>query len=283
MKFARFIKFSIVAFALAIFGAGSAYAAIHIGGGNDTTGPYSENENEWEIDHDMDIHVDNYADADNEYEVEVVTGDNDIDHNTEVDDIYTGDIDGDIYFENYLNDMEIELEPAEFGDIWIDFENDTTGPQSENENEIKISMDQDIHIRNSADFDNDIDLDANTGNNDIDHNTIVGDVRTGDIDFSAHVKNMANGSYDLDMNGASFGSDIDVDLGNTITGPNSENENKVRIEGDSDISLCNRVDIDNELEVEANTGKNDVGNNTVVGDIRTGSISIDFHAYNSAN
>jgi len=277
------LKLLIVALAAVAISAGGAFASVHIGGGNDTTGPNSENENYWEIEGESEVSIDNHSSAENEYEVAVTTGENGISNNTELDDLSTGDVEGEIDVENYLNNADIDFETPDLGSITVDLSNDTTGPQSENENKVEITFEQEVRIHNEARIENEFELAANTGANEVGNNTVVGDVSTGDIEFTSDVTNKANGSTSMDIEGAAPSSSVNVDLSNDTTGPNSENENTVEIKAEAELRVDNHARIENEYEVDANTGNNGVANNTVVGDISTGNIKINFSTYNSAN
>ncbi len=273
--------FSLVAVAIS---GGTAYAGVQIGGGNDTTGPHSENLNSWEVEYEAEIDIDNHSDLDNEFAISVENGDNKINNNTEVGDITTGDIEGDISFENELNDMAISFSDDDpYGDIEIDLANDITGPESENHNKVEISYERELCIRNHADIENSIELSANTGGNTVKNNTLVGDITTGDVDITSNVENSTNNSFDVDLSDYETQSDISVDLANGTTGPNSSNKNSVEIEQETEIHLHNCADINNSYAATVNTGDNKVKNNTVVGDITTGSISIEYHGTNTAN
>lgn len=276
------VNLLLVAVAAVLVSAGTAFASINISGGNNTTGPCSENENNWSIENSNQIDIENCAEVDNDFDVCVNTGENDISKNTCVGDLWTGDIDGSVMFDNVLNNSDIVLAPFWDGDIDVVLANSLTGPGSENENNVCIRNENEINIRNNANIDNDIDFRANTGRNTVSKNTSVGNIMTGDISFSADVRNVANSS-DWDLSDLLNNSSVSVSAGNNVTGPDSENENNVSIENSNSINITNTANIDNDVDVHANTGENYVGNNTVVGNIVTGSISIDYTSVNSAN
>lgn len=273
---------SILIFAL-VAGAGFARASVDIGGGNDTTGPNSENENSWDIDHEVEFEIENDVMVDNENCFEVDTGNNSVSDNTEVEDISTGDIWGEIVVENDFGGDDIELMSFDPFDVDVDLENDTTGPNSENINDFDLDISHDIDISNNADIDNNLNLWANTGNNEVEHNTIVGDVDTGDVRFDIETKNIANssmGSIDLgDINEFS----VSGDLKNELTGPCSSNKNEVEIDSDFNLDISNDVEIDNNTRINVNTGNNEIEDNTIVGDVSTGGVRIDSTTINMAN
>lgn len=274
---------AIVTAVMLIAGVGVVKAGIDIGGTNGTTGPNSSNENEWNVENSMNIDISNHADANNDWDLDVATGMGDINHNTELGDISTGDIWGTIDVANNLNDGDIQLADTNIGDINVDFNNDTTGPNSENENEAKIEVKTDVDVSNHADIKNDTDLSANTGDNEIGHNTVVGDVSTGSVRFDVTQENNANANQgDIDLSGIG-GTSVTGNFSNEITGPNSENSNELKVESKTDVDVHNSACINNDTEINANTGDNKVGNNTVVGDVSTGSIRIDINSTNNAN
>ena len=284
MKAFTAVTSSILLVGLAI-SAGTAWADVSVTAENGTTGANSENENTYEIDSEVEIEIESSAEVDNDLEIDVETGGNDVDQNTSVEDFTTGSIDGAIEVSNDLNTAEIVLSSADFGasDVDVDFKNHLTGSSSENENKVEIDQETEVSIENRADIKNDIDLDLSTGHNDVDHNTVVGDVTTGDIEIRGEVSNTANsGAGSLELPSMAD-RDVSVSLTNDTTGANSENENTVEIDSSLELEVENRADIDNDLDIDADTGNNDIGHNTVVGDITTGDISIDYTVTNTAN
>ncbi|OQA04929.1 MAG: hypothetical protein BWY68_00051 [bacterium ADurb.Bin400] len=274
-------------------GAGVSLASLDAESLNDTTGPYSHNENEIEIESDIEIDIENDAEVKNWIDLWLNTGKNDIERNTSVEDISTGDIEVEFDFQNEANVGSVAqgsgsvLGNLFFDDLDVFLGNRLTGPYSHNENEVKVENDVEIDIENDAEIDNDIDIDANTGKNDIERNTLVGDVETGDIEVELSIENEANTNQcftcpDLLSFGGGLG-DLDVEFSNYLTGPDSENENELKVENDVEIDVKNDAEIKNNIDVNANTGYNDVEKNTVVGDVSTGSISVDLSLYNRAN
>lgn len=161
-------------------------------------------------------------------------------------------------------------------------ENDTTGPYSENENEWEIDKDVDIEVDNDVDADNDVDVDVNTGENDIEKNTVVEDVSTGDISGELDLVNDVKLTY-VDFSNDHNSGESSFDFSNHLTGPYSENENEVEIDTELDVDVDNDVDFDNDVDIYANTGKNDVEKNTKVGDVSTGDIEITGSIENRVN
>jgi hypothetical protein len=265
-------------------GAGGAFASIDLSGSNDTTGPSSENTNFWKVNNNSEIDIHNDAHADNNLDFDASSGRNEVEHNTEVGDILTGDISGDISVENMLNSADVEMAMDEaMGDVSVDLANDTTGPNSRNKNVVVLNMDRNIDIRNDARIDNDVDLEANTGRNEVEHNTVAGDFQSGDVNFDMSVDNAVNGSMgSIDLGGMGAAA-VSADFSNGTTGPSSENENKLIVNAGSEVDIHNDAHIDNNADINVNSGRNEVGSNTVVGNVGTGSIDISYSVTNSAN
>jgi len=271
---------------LATLVGGAAYAQVDISSINGTTGPWSENKSIWDIDHDIDIDITNDSEIKNDQDIDAETGRNEVEHNTSVSDFTTGDIDGDIYVSNELGGSDFIVSGSDlgFGDVSIDLANGCTGPNSENENIVDIDNDIDLDFRNYVTIHNDLDADLNTGDNEVEHNTVVGDFSTGDIDFSATTENRVNNNLgNLDLGNLVGGNEVSGEMRNTLTGPNSENKNLLDIENDIDLDVTNHTTIHNDTDIDANTGNNEIENNTCVGDISTGSVSIDVSTMNIAN
>lgn len=279
----KLVNFLLIAIAAVAVSAGTAFASINISGGNNTTGCESENENNWCIESGNRVTIENNSDANNDFEVCANAGSDEFECNTCLGDVMTGDVLGSVRFENILNDSDLVLAPMDLGDINIILANSLTGPNSENENNVQINNENRLTVRNDADIDNNIDFSAITGRNSISHNTCVGDVSTGDVAFSVDVRNEANRGMDWDAADLIPASDISISAGNTTTGPCSENENNISVDNSSRVTIENNADINNDVNIHANTGNNTIGCNTCVGNVSTGSISISYTAINAAN
>lgn len=266
-------------------GAGLAHAQVDIVGCNDTTGPNSENENAWDINSNVDVSVDNSADANNDFLVCTDTGLGTIDENTAVGDLRSGDIWGDVAVNNDLNskNFEIGFLGSDSLDVSVSFANELTGPHSSNENEVNVDSNTDIDINNHTDINNDTDIQAQTGGLDVNHNTVIGDIRTGSIRIDSFTDNIANqnmGDFDLGNLGRL---NVSADFSNGLTGPDSLNTNRLDVDNNVDLDVHNTANIDNDTNITANTGDNFIGHNTCVGDVETGSISVGVNISNVAN
>ncbi len=264
-------------------GAGSAWASVDVSGENDTTGFNSTNRNNYDISDSVDLDVDNSATVTNTPSVTANSGGNDVNNNTTVDDVMGGDIDVEGEFTNELNSADMDLSLDSFGDVSADFTNGTTGSNSDNRNVLDVNRDMDITVRNSATIRNDIDADLNSGDNRTNNNTTVGDVETGAIDFSVTVDNKANqnaGSIKLPDMGSM---DVNGDFANDTTGANSENRNTVNVNDSADITVRNNATVRNDLDINGDSGHNDVNRNTTVGNVKTGDQRYNFTFTNILN
>jgi hypothetical protein len=92
---------------------------------------------------------------------------------------------------------------------------------------------------------------------------------------SAIIFNNAFGTIDL---GGLTNGEVNADFSNSTTGPKSENINRLEAETDLDLNLENKVDIDNDVDLDVESGNNEISENTLVGDIETGDVTVDLMA-----
>ena len=271
--------------ALALLGgAGSAWADVNVGGINDTTGADSVNLNDYTIDDEVELEVENEAEADNDVDLHADTGDNEIEENTTVGDFEGGDVDVAGSFVTELNAGMIQLDGLEMGDVDADFMNGTTGADSYNSNTLDVDRDVEVEVENEAEVDNDFDIRVDTGDNEFERNTTVGDISTGDYSMDLNVETTANeGSGSIDLGDLAGSSALDASFENNTTGADSTNTNTVVLYSDVEVELENEAEVDNDLDIDVDTGDNEVERNTTVGDVSTGSVSIDFSFTNKLN
>jgi|GEM_PF-1621793 len=267
-------------------GTSLAYASVDVNGVSNTTGPFSENDNLFDVETNRSVDLENIGSLANTVDYAANSGDNIIDYNTTIDDVRGGNVDLSVRFNNDLNRDGFAV-PMNLDNnrVRADFRNGTTGPNSINDNELNVEKDSSIEVSNEASIANDLTLDLNTGVNDVDYNTTVGDVRSGNVDVNANIRNSANRNSSAimwsslnDGNG-----DVRSTFRNNVTGPNSENLNTLNVEDNSSIVATNDAAIANEFDIAANSGSNDVVNNTTVGNVRSGDIAVSITGVNSAN
>ncbi len=276
-------------------------SGVDLTGTNHLTGPYSLNKNKFYIKHKVDVDIYNKNYEKNDLDFLFNTGKNDTKKNTKVGDVSTGNIKAGITLINDSNSglchgcKDDKKEDDKSGHVLsaadpsFDFSNSLTGPDSVNINKAKVTDKTDIDIKNKAYIKNDIDVKANTGKNEVEKNTVVGNVSTGDITLTGSVENIANANQCItckDIAGLLSGSSspaVSANFANDITGPYSLNKNKLDLEHKVDVDVTNKAYIKNDIDVKANTGKNEVEKNTVVGNVSTGDIMVDFSVLNKAN
>ena len=252
-------------------------------GENLTTGADSDNENEFEIDTEVEVEVENEAEVDNEADVDADTGDNEVEENTNAGDLETGTVDVTGIWENTAN-AGASLLGADDGGLTgsADFMNDTTGADSDNENELDVDHEVELELENTADFWNELDFDADTGDNEVEENTNVGNTTTGSGMLDIMVGNWANN--DSGFSGSDLGwLDLDLTGENNTTGADSDNENEFDIDSDVDVEIENEAEVDNEFDVDIDTGGNDVEKNTNAGDLTTGNGDVKIETENRVN
>lgn len=161
--------------------------------GNNLTGPDSINVNDVNVDRNSDVRIRNEAEARNNLDLNANTGGNRVSNNTCVGDLSSGDIDVSASFTTNLNQGTNNLTiPTSMPGVSVNFSNGTTGPNSSNRNNADIDMNRNICVENTATVSNNFDVDLNSGKNTIGHNTVVGNVSTGNVGFTLNAVTNAN-------------------------------------------------------------------------------------------
>jgi len=285
--FRKVLRVSGFAAAIALVaGVGLAYADVNVDAENNTTGANSENitrilsNRSWIIDLEDNLRLDNRISA------WLNTGENDIDRNTTVGwgDPSTGDINVSADIMNpSVNDSFFDFNLGSWNeDIDVSGSNELTGANSRNINIVRANRTLRFDIENNARIDNDINLRLNTGENTTERNTTVGDVSTGNIDTSISIDNSSASNPLAMLSGIDLGGSngISADFQNDTTGFNSVNRNTLEANSRINVNLENNARISNDLDICANTGRNDISENTTVGNVSTGDITVDLSISN---
>jgi hypothetical protein len=253
-------------------------------------GAFSENEVKIETENTTKVSQENDAKVTNDISSNASTGGNSSSFNTGGQNkIVTGDAVTKVDVSTAVN-----LNKAELEDCWscdggdLDVKISGNGAFSENdvdvekENVTKVSQENDARIHNY------VDADANTGKNDSSFNT-GGDtvIVTGEATTVVDVQNKANANIAKIGGGHGHHGGSSVE----ISGNGAFSENDADLDLDSAIILdqYNKAKIENEIDAESNTGKNDAGFNTggetaiVTGDAKTGVAVDNLVNFNSAN
>lgn len=271
---------------------------------NSSTGANSENSNSTASGSETNVNVNNNANVQNNINLDMVTGGNDIGSNTVVGNITTGNINSNVNVINALNSVlgpndtvgsqsvntlgmnGITLTPS---DTRLNLQNATTGYGSDNTNVFDGGKVVNVLEVNNANADNNITVNADSGDNNISNNTQVGELQTGDICISANLINLLNIAPEVALSidfwnlMGGFAGDIVVNDNNSTTGVNSGNNNSIDLSNTSNVNIANNSNTNNDLSINTETGNNTLGSNTSVGDISTGDSKIKSTLVNVAN
>ena len=75
----------------------------------------------------------------------------------------------------------------------------------------------------------------------------------------------------------------EVNQSNYSTGPDSENQNTTNLDSESNINIENDANVDNDLNADLVTGQNNIGSNTMAGNVKTGEINGNVNVINALN
>lgn len=156
------------------------------------------------------------------------------------------------------------------------------GSNTDNTADVEIVRETTVVQNNTSDISNDINVDANTGDNQANDNT-GGDVevKTGDTDVDVKVANSANTNM-AELNGCDCDQDAEVNISGN--GTNSDNQVDLAVENTTEVFQENDASVDNNVDVDANTGNNDADDNTG-GDVsvKTGNSDVQVDLITRAN
>ncbi len=240
-------------------------------------GTHSDNNVNLDNNHSTTLYQTNNADIDNDVDVDSDTGYNDAEDNTGGDvSITTGDVDTSVTLSTVANANVATVggNGGEGGTLSARI----IGNGSNSDNDIDLDLTNDVLLvqSNDADVDNDVDVDSDTGDNDADDNT-NGDVMidTGDATTDVTIDNALNFNFadadcgclldDVLAKIAGNGTDSDNDIKATLDGSqevyqdNCGDEVKDSFVWDVKGSDCG---VDNDVDVDSDTGYNDAEDNT---------------------
>lgn len=208
----------------------------------------------------------NTANVSNNVSATSNTGNNGADDNTGGDvSIDTGDAKALVEVQNTLNSNEASVDCGGCNpDVNVKVSGNGTG--SDNDVNLGLSNSTWVVQDNNADVENDVEVKANSGKNYADDNTGGDvDIDTGEATALAVVKTMAN------ANVAHVGGEGEGALELWVTGNGSWSDTTLNIglENETGIDQSNWANIENDVEVDANSGKNDANDNT------GGSVAVD--------
>lgn len=223
-------------------------------------GSDSNNETQVQMTSQTTVVQNNNTSVKNDVDVESNTGDNKANDNTGGDVlIETGDSDVKVEVGNQLNSNVADVESC-------DCETDTeviiqgNGTGSDNDAALAQLSGTQVFQTNTARVDNDVDVDANTGKNEAEDNTggsVV--IDTGDSDVVVKTYTMANANSARIM-GEGDGSSVKLWIAEN--GSDSDNDIELLLERYALITQENLTSIENDIDVDSNTGKNDIDDST---------------------
>ena len=250
-------------------------------------GAFSDNTANVSTSNDVRVTQDNNANINNDVDVDANTGNNDANFNTGGDTtVRTGDANVDVSVTNVANKNVASVTNccSQSTDVLI------SGNGAYSDNTVRLDSDNNVRLTqdNYARINNDVDVDANTGDNDAKFNT-GGDVAivTGDADVDVDLLTMVNANSAMIGGGDGDGGTLSA----RILDNGAFSDNSIRLDFDNDVRLNqdNRAHVDNDVDVDADTGRNDANFNTggdvdvVTGDANV-NVNVDTLAnFNAAN
>lgn len=245
-------------------------------------GAFSDNTANVSTSNDVRVTQDNNANINNDVDVDANTGNNDANFNTGGDTtVRTGDANVDVSVTNVANKNVASVTNccSQSTDVLI------SGNGAYSDNTVRLDSDNNVRLTqdNYARINNDVDVDANTGDNDAKFNT-GGDVAivTGDADVDVDLLTMVNANSAMIGGGDGDGGTLSA----RILDNGAFSDNSIRLDFDNDVRLNqdNRAHVDNDVDVDADTGRNDANFNTGGDvDVVTGDANVDVNVDTLAN
>lgn len=237
--------------------------------GNSTTGPGSNNT--CSVSNSSNVTVNNVNDAQivNDVRTKSYTGGNSASNNTLGGTITTGNASLNTTVGTVANVNTTNV-TAGFGGGNNYGYNAVTGPFSNNDAFVTNDYRVVANNSNTASVDNDVDAKASTGKNRADNNTGPAAIQTGNAWLSTMVGTHVNDNLTaVSLTGASGNNTA----GNSTTGPFSSNNAVIDNSARVTINNVNDLQVENDVDVRARTGRNSASNNTLGGDITTGNAT----------
>ncbi len=239
--------------------------------GNGTTGPGSNNT--CSVTNASNVTVNNVNDAQIRNNVTTTsnTGGNSASNNTLGGSIVTGNASQNSTVSSVANVNTTNVTAGFGGGAGNTGMNSVTGPFSNNTAEIFNTANVRVQNDNTASINNVVNATADTGNNRADNNTGPATIRTGNSLLNTVVGNHANDSLtQVAVSGAGAGGNT---VGNSTTGPFSNNTADITNSANATINNVNDLLVNNNVTVRSRTGINSASNNTLGGDIVTGNAT----------
>lgn len=249
-------------------------------------GSYSNNDAKIDVQQDTTVVQKNDAKITNDIKSETETGDNNANDNTNGNvSINTGNASSTANTSTTVNLNKAKIDNC--GTCNGDTSVKISGNGSDSKNDVKLDNKNTTEVfqDNKAHIDNKIKAETETGDNNANRNT-GGDVsiRTGNATSNVSVSNQANAN--LISVGGGANSSSTGSLSAEISGNGSGSDNSIKLKADRSITVVqdNNAKINNDIDVEAETGENTADDNTGgVVEINTGAASVTVNVDNLAN
>jgi hypothetical protein len=248
---------------------------------NDTTGADSKNEVKIDVDQATYVTQENKGTVVNEINLNANTGKNEANKNTGVGEVKTGDIATGVGVSTSMNLNVADVQGCGGCDLDLYAGNEKTGADSNNKAKIDLDKSVILEQSNYSYVKNNVDQKLNTGNNEANKNTGMGDISTGDIESVTLVDTLAN--KNMAEVGASGNGTAVLTAVNDTTGYKSDNKALIDVDLQNWATQKNFGYILNDVDVKANTGKNEANKNTGEGHIATGDIDTGIGLANTLN
>nr|NIM47604.1 hypothetical protein [Candidatus Aenigmarchaeota archaeon] len=185
--------------------------------------------------------------------------------------------------------------------------NQNTGANSTNDASANIENSLDIDNDNKADIKNNLDINGNTGGNTADFNTGNGSVTSGNSNILLNLLTAANKNFIGDailfvlvnvlgtwtgdilfpsnyLDGFSSNSNgQNISTQNSQTGANSSNYSELNLSDSTEIENTNDGVLNNDININTNTGENSANYNTGSGTINSGDTNVITNIFNFLN
>jgi len=225
----------------------------------------------------------NDADIHNNVDASANSGSNDANRNTGGNvTVDTGNAKTDVAVSNQVNSNSANVACCAAQDTAVLISGN--GANSTNDANLSQASTTAVYQDNKADIKNDVDAKSNTGKNDANRNT-GGDVQvtTGNATTLVDVSNTANANR-AQVGGGTGANQGHVDVRIVGNGSDSDNDVNLLLAHSTVLSQDNNARIHNDVDADANSGKNDANRNTG-GDVivDTGDAKVDVAVDNAVN
>lgn len=244
-------------------------------------GADSKNKVDFDVESNTALFQDNNVNVENKVKQDADTGKNDIEKNTGGDiSLKTGDVDQEttLHTEAGMNLANID---SGKGGVNLELAIVENGADSYNKIDLDLDVETEVVQENSVRVKNNVDQDADTGDNDIEENTGGDiDVVTGDVEQVIDVWNSA-GYNALEVDGCC---ELDGEVVVDKNGADSKNTVELAldfIKGFFQDNGDGKIELENDLDQDADTGDNDVEKNTG-DDLTTGDVEQETTVHNEA-